>query len=53
MAFAGNCGIKVNLSSKNIGIFEVLFAEELGLVLEVSENRVQYIWIVIFFLSFE
>lgn len=39
MAFAGNCGMKVNLSSKSTGIFEVLFAEELGLVLEVSSGN--------------
>lgn len=43
MAFAGNCGIKVNLSSKSTGIFEVLFAEELGLVLEVSSGNLDVI----------
>lgn len=43
MAYAGNCGIKVNLSSKSTGIFEVLFAEELGLVLEVSSGNLDVI----------
>uniref|UniRef100_A0A0C9RY68 phosphoribosylformylglycinamidine synthase n=1 Tax=Wollemia nobilis TaxID=56998 RepID=A0A0C9RY68_9CONI len=43
MAFAGNCGIKVDLSSKNAGAFEVLFAEELGLVLEVSSGSLDFI----------
>ena len=35
MAFAGNCGINVNLSGE-ASAFEALFAEELGLVLEVK-----------------
>ncbi|GLJ28241.1 hypothetical protein SUGI_0554860 [Cryptomeria japonica] len=43
MAFAGNCGIKVDLSSKNAGIFEVLFSEELGLVLEVSSGNINVV----------
>ncbi|XP_053326484.1 phosphoribosylformylglycinamidine synthase [Spea bombifrons] len=37
MAFAGNCGLDVELSSPGKGALELLFAEELGLVLEVSE----------------
>ncbi|XP_062412809.1 phosphoribosylformylglycinamidine synthase [Sardina pilchardus] len=40
MAFAGNRGIEVNLPSQDAGVLEVLFSEELGLVLEVSEHDV-------------
>ncbi|XP_047325711.1 probable phosphoribosylformylglycinamidine synthase, chloroplastic/mitochondrial [Impatiens glandulifera] len=40
MAFAGNCGIHLNLtSSNNNSLFETLFSEELGLVLEVSKDK--------------
>ncbi|KAI7726414.1 hypothetical protein M8C21_027352 [Ambrosia artemisiifolia] len=37
MAFAGNCGVQISLSSHGKSIFETLFSEELGLVLEVSK----------------
>ncbi|KAM4739676.1 phosphoribosylformylglycinamidine synthase isoform 2-T2 [Anableps anableps] len=37
MAFAGNRGIDVELSSEGSGVMELLFSEELGLVLEVSQ----------------
>ncbi|XP_064407824.1 phosphoribosylformylglycinamidine synthase isoform X2 [Latimeria chalumnae] len=37
MAFAGNCGIEVDLPGGQASVLEVLFAEELGLVLEVPE----------------
>ncbi|XP_041912536.1 phosphoribosylformylglycinamidine synthase isoform X1 [Alosa sapidissima] len=40
MAFAGNRGIEVNLPPQGAGVLEVLFSEELGLVLEVSERDV-------------
>ncbi|XP_012683728.2 phosphoribosylformylglycinamidine synthase isoform X2 [Clupea harengus] len=40
MAFAGNRGIEVDLLSQGSGVLEVLFSEELGLVLEVSERDV-------------
>ncbi|XP_077983888.1 phosphoribosylformylglycinamidine synthase-like [Glandiceps talaboti] len=42
MAFAGNCGVDVNLKTDNSGVTttELLFAEELGLVLEVAESNV-------------
>ncbi|KAI4342176.1 hypothetical protein MLD38_026828 [Melastoma candidum] len=40
MAFAGNCGFSVNLNSQGHGLFQTLFAEELGLVLEVSKANV-------------
>ncbi|XP_064189678.1 phosphoribosylformylglycinamidine synthase isoform X2 [Anguilla rostrata] len=40
MAFAGNRGIEVDLPLQGPGVMEVLFSEELGLVLEVSESNV-------------
>ncbi|KAJ0046007.1 hypothetical protein Pint_06354 [Pistacia integerrima] len=39
MAFAGNCGVTLNLKSKGHSLFHTLFAEELGLVLEVSKTN--------------
>lgn len=41
MAFAGNRGIVVELSSQGAGVMELLFSEELGLVLEVSQLHVE------------
>ncbi|XP_034085669.1 phosphoribosylformylglycinamidine synthase [Gymnodraco acuticeps] len=41
MAFAGNRGIDVELSSQGTGVMELLFSEELGLVLEVSQLNVE------------
>jgi phosphoribosylformylglycinamidine synthase len=35
MAFSGNCGLDISLSGQSM-VFEALFAEELGLVLECS-----------------
>ncbi|CAN6464537.1 unnamed protein product [Victoria cruziana] len=43
MAFAGNCGVQVNLPSNGNGIFQTLFAEELGLVLEVTRDNVDLV----------
>ncbi|WCJ19662.1 Phosphoribosylformylglycinamidine synthase [Euphorbia peplus] len=40
MAFAGNCGIDLDLASQGNSLFQTLFAEELGLVLEVSRTNV-------------
>ncbi|KAG9466959.1 phosphoribosylformylglycinamidine synthase isoform X1 [Eleutherodactylus coqui] len=37
MAFAGNCGLDVDFSSPDVRALDLLFAEELGLVLEVPE----------------
>lgn len=37
MAFAGNCGIEVNVPAPGVDVLPVLFAEEPGLVLEVQE----------------
>lgn len=39
MAFAGNCGIVLDVSSNGKGLFQTLFAEELGLILEVSKKN--------------
>ncbi|XP_077240722.1 purine biosynthesis 4 [Tasmannia lanceolata] len=39
MAFAGNCGVQLDLSSHGKSLFQALFAEELGLVLEVSKQN--------------
>ncbi|XP_066120312.1 phosphoribosylformylglycinamidine synthase isoform X1 [Saccopteryx bilineata] len=37
MAFAGNCGIEVDVPASGVDVLPVLFAEEPGLVLEVQE----------------
>jgi phosphoribosylformylglycinamidine synthase len=37
MAFAGNCGAQISLNSQGKSIFETLYSEELGLVLEISK----------------
>ncbi|KAL5734660.1 hypothetical protein ACOSP7_032521 [Xanthoceras sorbifolium] len=41
MAFAGNYGITLDLNSEGRGLFQTLFAEELGLVLEVSKSNLE------------
>ncbi|KAM3875975.1 phosphoribosylformylglycinamidine synthase [Diretmus argenteus] len=41
MAFAGNRGVDIELSSEGVGAMELLFSEELGLVLEVSQPDVE------------
>lgn len=41
MAFAGNRGVDVELSSQGAGVMELLFNEESGLVLEVSQKAVE------------
>uniref|UniRef100_A0A3P8PIL4 Phosphoribosylformylglycinamidine synthase n=1 Tax=Astatotilapia calliptera TaxID=8154 RepID=A0A3P8PIL4_ASTCA len=41
MAFAGNRGIDVELTSQGAGVMELLFSEELGLVLEVSQSDLE------------
>lgn len=40
MAFAGNRGVEVDLKSNGAGVLDLLFSEELALVLEVSESDV-------------
>ncbi|KAG5538018.1 hypothetical protein RHGRI_025192 [Rhododendron griersonianum] len=39
MAFAGNCGIRLDFTSADYSLFQMLFAEELGLVLEISKKN--------------
>ncbi|KAF7831025.1 putative phosphoribosylformylglycinamidine synthase, chloroplastic/mitochondrial [Senna tora] len=39
MAFAGNCGFILDLNSKGNGLFQTLYAEELGLIVEVSKKN--------------
>ncbi|KAL5554538.1 hypothetical protein UlMin_041939 [Ulmus minor] len=41
MAFAGNCGITLDLGSYGKSLFQTLFAEELGLIIEVSEENLE------------
>ncbi len=41
MAFAGNCGIEIDLDQRDGSVLHVLFSEELGLVLEVSSANEQ------------
>ncbi|EXB80308.1 putative phosphoribosylformylglycinamidine synthase [Morus notabilis] len=41
MAFAGNCGISLDLTSHGKSLFQTLFAEELGLLIEVSKNNLE------------
>ncbi|KAL3581577.1 hypothetical protein D5086_015909 [Populus alba] len=43
MAFAGNCGILLDLISKGESLFETVVAEELGLVLEVSRKNLDIV----------
>ena len=40
MAFGGNCGLDINLHGEST-VFETLFAEELGLVLECRPDTIQ------------
>ncbi|MBK5144897.1 phosphoribosylformylglycinamidine synthase [Budviciaceae bacterium BWR-B9] len=39
MAFAGHCGLKVNLQSLDNDMLSVLFNEELGAVIQVSQDK--------------
>uniref|UniRef100_A0A2P2KHD9 phosphoribosylformylglycinamidine synthase n=2 Tax=Rhizophora mucronata TaxID=61149 RepID=A0A2P2KHD9_RHIMU len=43
MAFAGNYGINLDLKSKGMSLFQTLFAEELGLVLEVARKNLDVV----------
>ncbi|KAK9699838.1 hypothetical protein RND81_08G198400 [Saponaria officinalis] len=38
MAFAGNCGLSLELNSEGHSLFETLFSEELGLIIEVNKQ---------------
>ncbi|KAK3018909.1 hypothetical protein RJ639_005114 [Escallonia herrerae] len=43
MAFAGNCGICLDLASQGNSLFQTLFAEELGLILEVNKKKLDMV----------
>jgi phosphoribosylformylglycinamidine synthase len=43
MAFAGNCGIEVDLGDAAADAIELLFSEELGLVLEIMPENEAYV----------
>lgn len=43
MAFAGNCGISLDLTSVEGSPFKTLFAEELGLLLEVGKKHLDMV----------
>lgn len=43
MAFAGNCGTVLNLTSHGKSLFQTLFAEELGLIIEVSKKNLDIV----------
>ncbi|KDP44919.1 hypothetical protein JCGZ_01419 [Jatropha curcas] len=43
MAFAGNCGIAMDLTSQGYSLLQTLFAEEPGLVLEVSRKNLDVV----------
>ncbi|XP_008781955.1 probable phosphoribosylformylglycinamidine synthase, chloroplastic/mitochondrial [Phoenix dactylifera] len=43
MAFAGNCGVQLNLTSRGESLLHLLFAEELGFIFEVSMQNVDLI----------
>lgn len=43
MAFSGNCGLKLNLNSGGHSILQTLFAEELGLILEIKKKDIDIV----------
>ncbi|KAL6178387.1 hypothetical protein ACLB2K_049905 [Fragaria x ananassa] len=43
MAFAGNCGINLELTSHGKSLFQTIFSEELGLIIEVSKNNLDMV----------
>ncbi|KAG9138828.1 hypothetical protein Leryth_007456 [Lithospermum erythrorhizon] len=43
MAFAGNCGIKLDLPVTENNVFQTLFAEELGLIIEVNKKNLDVV----------
>ncbi|KAM7499295.1 hypothetical protein LguiA_023709 [Lonicera macranthoides] len=45
MAFAGNCGIRLDLTSQGNSPLQTLFAEELGLILEVSKKNLDNVMV--------
>ncbi|KAF4382726.1 hypothetical protein F8388_015554 [Cannabis sativa] len=43
MAFSGNCGVVLDLNSRGKSLFQTLFAEELGLIIEVSKKNLDVV----------
>ncbi|KAL8151773.1 hypothetical protein V2J09_021581 [Rumex salicifolius] len=43
MAFAGNCGVHLDLISNGTSLFNTLYAEELGLILEVNNKSLDLV----------
>ncbi|PON57185.1 Phosphoribosylformylglycinamidine synthase [Parasponia andersonii] len=43
MAFAGNCGMALDLNSHGKSLFQTLFSEELGLIIEVSSKNLDIV----------
>ncbi|KAK4256008.1 hypothetical protein QN277_008929 [Acacia crassicarpa] len=43
MAFAGNCGLILDLTSNGNSLFETLYSEELGLIFEVSRKNLDIV----------
>ncbi|KAI4338084.1 hypothetical protein L6164_016436 [Bauhinia variegata] len=43
MAFAGNCGFVLDLTSHGKSLFQTFYAEELGLVVEVSRKNLELV----------
>ncbi|XP_062106010.1 probable phosphoribosylformylglycinamidine synthase, chloroplastic/mitochondrial [Humulus lupulus] len=43
MAFSGNCGVVLDLNSHGKSLFQTLFAEELGLIIEVSTKNLDIV----------
>ncbi|WP_392558289.1 phosphoribosylformylglycinamidine synthase [Orbus mooreae] len=41
MAFAGHCGLDIDLSSLGVPVIEYLFTEELGVVIQVSDVHIE------------
>ena len=39
MAFAGNCGIELDLPARDCNLIELLFSEELGLIMEIAHHN--------------
>lgn len=40
MAFAGNCGLKLNITDYNVDLLNYFFNEELGIVIEVETSNI-------------
>jgi len=43
MAFAGNCGVQLDLTSRGETLMHSLFAEELGLILKVGSHNLDLV----------